>query len=140
MRLQEVREKHGIKRIDFSKVHRHKEDLEEYGTDILICPYCKERIEYWSEDIDDIIRGVEYSCPKCGKWFYAEAEISLNTTCTPMEDAVINRRGSIEGIYQHMDECDEKGFDFSKSIYETVEWNVYIHFARPLFENMGDDK
>lgn len=140
MRLQEVREKHGIKRIDFSKIKRDEEAEEEYGSDKLICPYCKKEIEYNGEEINDIINGESYQCPFCDKWFYAEGEISLNTTCTPMEDAVINHRNHIEGTYKHMDECDEKGLDFSKNIYRTVEWDVYREFARPLFENMEDDK
>ena len=140
MRLQEVREKHGIKRIDFSKVKRHEEDMEECGSDKLICPYCKKEIEYDGEEIQDILNGESYQCPFCDKWFYAEAEISLNTTCTPMEDAVINHRRHIEGSYRHMDECDEKGLDFSENIYRTVEWDVYREFARPLFENMEDEE
>lgn len=139
MRLQEVREKHGIKRIDFSKVHRSKEDLDEYGTDRLICPYCKEEIEYEAEEIQDILKGEPYQCPECEKWFYAEAEMSLLTTCTPMEDKVIDQRQNIEGTYEHMDKCDAAGCDFSESIYKTVEWSVFTKYARPLFENMEKD-
>lgn len=136
MRLQEVIEKHGIKRIDFSKIKRDGEAEEEYGSDNLICPYCKKVFEYDSEEIQDILNGEPYQCPDCYKWFYVEAEMSLETTCTPMEDAVMRHRRHIEETYAHMDECDKRGLDFSKNVYQTVEWSVYREFAEPLFENM----
>ncbi len=139
MKLEEVRKKHKIKRIDFAKVHRNEEDLEEYGSDKLICPYCKEEIEYEAEEIQDILKGEPYQCPECEKWFYAEAEMSLETTCTPIEDKVIDERLHIERTYEHMDKCDAAGLDFSESIYETVEWSVFTEYARPLFENMEKD-
>ena len=64
MNLAEFQKLHGIKRIDFDKLHRT--DIEEQDdTDRLICPYCGEVIEYEAEDIDDILGGTPMQCPEC---------------------------------------------------------------------------
>ena len=85
MNLKQFREKFGIKRIDFSKIR--KTDLEEqYESDRLRCPYCETVIELYTEDYDDVLKGTSIQCPECEKWFYATGEVSIETTCTPMED------------------------------------------------------
>ena len=138
MNLSEYQKRFGIKRIDFSKVH--ETDIEEeYGDDILICPYCHEKIEYESEDTDTIIRGTKWQCPNCEKWFYVDAEVTVNTTCVPIEDAVIDHRRYIEASYEHIDLCEERGMIFPDHRYGFVEWTTYEDWARPLFENMEKD-
>ena len=133
--LQEFQKLHGIKRINFDKVH--PTDLEEQlGSDNLICPYCENKIEYDAEQIEDILHGTSYQCPYCEKWFYAEGEMEINTWCKPMEDAVIDNRRYIEQMYAHMDMCSEKGLLFPENRYGNVEWEKYYEYAMPLFENM----
>lgn len=135
MTLSEYRQRYGIKRIDFSKLKR-SEIEEQYGSDKLICPYCMNPIEYEGEEIDDIISGEPYQCPKCEMWFYAEGELSLETTCIPMENAVIDRRKHIEDSYAHLDKCEAGGVDFKENRFGNIEWNTYASFARPLLENL----
>ena len=137
MNLSEFQKKYGIKRIDFGKV-KPSEHETEYDTDRLICPYCGEVIEYGDEEIDDILRGESYQCPECEKRFYASGEVSIDTTCTPMEDAVLENQNHIEGMYHYMDECDKKGCQWDGR-YGVVEWETYKEFAEPLFENMRID-
>ena len=134
MNLSQFREKHCIKRIDFSKVKRSGLE-DQCETDALRCPYCKALIELCTDDYDEVLRGSSMQCPTCDKWFYATAEISIETTCIPISDAVIDNKRHIETTYQYMDECDEKGVDFSGKKYGIVEWEIYKEFARPLFEN-----
>ncbi len=134
MTLKEFMEYFSIKRIDFDKV-QPTQLSEEYGTDDLICPYCHESIQYEAEDIDDILGGTPYQCPECGKWFYAEGEMSISTTSTPIEDIVLNRKSYIQSAYNHMDECDKKGVRFSYRPYGNCEWTTYKNYAEPLFEN-----
>lgn len=138
MNLSEFQKKYGIKRIDFSKVKPSGCETE-YDTDKLVCPYCGEKINYESEEIDDILKGESYQCPQCEKWFYASGEISVDTTCTPMEDAVLEHQYHIEGTYQHMDECDKIGCEWDNP-HGVVEWETYKKFAEPLFKNMRIDK
>lgn len=139
MNLAEYQKRFGIKRIDFSKVHRTNLE-EQYGEDDLICPYCQTRIEYEAEYTDDVIRGTAWRCPECNKWFYVDAEVTVNTTCYPMEDAAIDHRRYIEHSYEHIDECEKKGMDFPEKQYGFVEWKTYCRWAKPLFENAEQDK
>lgn len=139
MNLAEYQKRFGIRRIDFSKVHRTNIE-EQYGNGDLICPYCQERIEYESEETDTIIRGTAWQCPECGKWFYVDAEVTVNTTCYPMEDAVINNRRYIERSYEHIDECEKKGMIFPERQYGFIEWEMYYEWAKPLFENARQHK
>ena len=137
MNLAEYQGRFGIKRIDFEKVHRT--DLDEtYANDKLICPYCGCEIEYEAEDTDTVIRGTSWQCPDCDKWFYVDAEVTVNTTCTPMEDAVIDHRLYIERNYDHIDECEKRGMNFPEKQYGFIEWETYYNWARPLFENQQE--
>lgn len=104
MNLSEFQKKHGIKRIDFSKV-KPSEHETEYDTDKLVCPYCGEKIQYESEETDSILQGTPYQCPECEKWFYAEGEVRIDTTCTPIEDKVLDSHTMycIEQSYEYMD-------------------------------------
>ena len=138
MNLAEFQKKFGIRRIDFDRVHRTDLD-EEYGDDKLVCPYCGEEIEYESEDIDDVLHGTSWMRPACEKWFYAEGEATINVTCTPMEDAVIDNRRHIESTYRYIDECEKRGMNFPDNLYGNAEWEVYNKFAQPLFENMKQE-
>lgn len=101
MNLKEFQKKYHIRRIDFEKVEPSGFE-EEYASDKLICPYCKSSIDYDCEDANDILSGTPFLCPECEKWFYASGEVSIDTTCTPIEDKVIERRNHIESDYgQH---------------------------------------
>jgi len=137
MNLSEFQKKYGIKRIDFNKVKPSGHETE-YGTDRLICPYCGSDIEYEAEETDSILCGEPYQCPECEKWFYASGEVSIDTTCTPIEDKVLDRftREYIQDTYKHMDECAKLGCQWDVPPYGVVEWEVYKDYAEPLFENM----
>lgn len=136
MDLQEFQKKYGIKRINFDEVKSSGYDVE-YGTDELICPYCGEEIYFEYTEVDDILNGSPYQCPGCEKWFYASGEVSIHTTCTPIEDKVLDgfTRSCITGTYKHMDECAKCGcqWDSPKGV---VEYETYKQYAEPLFENM----
>ena len=134
MNLAEYQRKYGIKRIDFADIEPSGLD-EQYADDKLICPYCGSEIEYESEDTDIILRGTEWQCVECEKWFYVDADVTVNTTCTPMEDAVRYNRRYIEDAYRHIDECEKKGMEFPDRRYGFVEWETYQKWAKPLFEN-----
>lgn len=134
MNLSEFQKKYGIKRIDFSKIKPSAHETE-YDTDKLVCPYCGEKIQYEGEEIDDILKGESYKCPECEKWFYVEGEISIDTYCEPLEDAVLKRKRYIEDIYNYMDKCDRNGCEWEER-YGNVEWETYKKYAEPLFENM----
>lgn len=134
MNLAEYQKKFGIKRIDFDKVHRTNLE-EQYADDELICPYCESKIQYEAEDTGEVIRGTAWECPNCGKWFYVDAEVAINTTSYPMEDAVINNRRYIERSYEHIDECEAHGMDFPEKSIGFVEWEIYQQWAKPLFKN-----
>lgn len=136
MNLKEFHKKYHIRRIDFDKVEPSGFE-EEYASDKLICPYCKSSIDYDCEDANDILSGTPFLCPKCEKWFYASGEVSIDTTCTPIEDKVIERRNHIESDYQYMDGCDEKGCEWGNP-RGVVEYETYKEYAEPLFENMED--
>ena len=45
MKLKEFQEKYHIRRIDFNQIKPTENDVE-YGSDKLICPYCKAENEY----------------------------------------------------------------------------------------------
>lgn len=132
--LKQYQEINGIKRINFNEVEP-SEFEEEYASDEMICPYCKKTVPYEAEETDNIIRGTAYQCPYCNEWFYVSAEITVETTCTPMETAVLDHKRHIEGMYDHMDKCAEHGLLFPPTKYGNVEWETYYEFARPLFEN-----
>lgn len=134
MNLAEYQDLFGIKRIDFNKVHRTNLN-EQYADDEIICPYCESKIWYEAEDTDEIIRGITWECPDCGKWFYVDAEVTVNTTSYPMEDAVIDNRRYIERSYEHIDECEAHNMEFPKKTYGFVEWETYQKWAKPLFKN-----
>lgn len=135
MNLEQFHEKFGIKRIDFSKVR--KTGLEtQYGSDNLICPYCEKTFEYDAEEIDDILGGESYQCPFCEKWFYAKGEASIDTWCTPMEEAVIEHQRHIQQTYDHIDDCLDHGLRFDDNRCGNVEWEVYAEYARPYFKNL----
>ena len=88
MKLKEFQEKYHIRRIDFNQIKPTENDVE-YGSDKLICPYCKAVNEYEGEETEEIIKGTSIQCCDCDKWFYAEGEVTIDTTCTPIEDKVL---------------------------------------------------
>jgi len=136
--LEEFMKECGIKRIDFDAIEPTGLE-EEYGTDELICPYCGTHVQYEGEETDEIIRGTVYQCPECERHFNVEAEVSINTTCKPLEDYLLEPwvRRNIEGRYAHDDECDSKGMDWdADKKYSYIEWQTYKEYAEPLFENM----
>ena len=132
----------GIKRINFDEIEPSECD-EQYADDKLICPYCETEIEYLGEETDTILKGVTYQCPDCEKWFRVEAEVTISTTCTPLENHLLEPwiRREIEATYKHDDECNEKGliWDVNKK-YSYVEWKTYKEYAEPLFENQKIDE
>ena len=136
--LKEYQAAHGIKRIDFDRIKPTGLD-DCYAEDKLTCPYCSSDIYYESEDIQDLLKGTSYECPECGKYFRVEAETTVCSYCTPMEDYVLEDwvRRSIEAAYKHNAECDAKGmqWDLSKR-YGVVEWEIYKDYAEPIFHNM----
>ena len=136
MKLKEFQEKYHIRRIDFNQIKPTENDVE-YGSDKLICPYCKAVNEYEAEETEEIIKGTPIQCCDCDKWFYAEGEVTIDTTCTPIEDKVLEPwvKRNIEQNYEHMDTCDEKGCEWD-SPFGVVEYETYKQYAEPLFENM----
>ena len=140
MKLKEFQEKYHIRRIDFNQIKPTENDVE-YGSDKLICPYCKAVNEYEAEETEEIIKGTPIQCCDCDKWFYAEGEVTIDTTCTPIEDKVLEPwvKRNIEQSYEHMDTCDEKGCEWD-SPFGVVEYETYKQYAEPLFKNMEIDK
>ena len=140
MKLKEFQEKYHIRRIDFSKVKPTDNDIE-YGSDKLICPYCKAVNEYEGDETEEIIKGTSIQCCDCDKWFYAEGEVTIDTTCTPIENKVLEPwvKRNIEQSYEHMDTCDEKGCEWD-SPFGVIEYETYKQYAEPLFKNMEIDK
>lgn len=136
MRLKEFQRKYHIKRIDFSKIIPSEYD-KEYSSDRLICPYCGAKNEYEAEETDEILKGTPWQCCECEKWFYAEEEVSIDTTCTPIENKVLEpfTRQYIENNYKYMDKCDKGGCQWNDSI-GVVEYKTYKTYAEPFFENM----
>lgn len=138
MNLKEMKERYHIHRIDFNKVK--PVDIEEvYSEDKLLCPYCGRYTEYSAEDVDEILRGYPFECVECGKHFFAEGEMRLDITCTPIENKVLERftRKNIELAYEHMDECEKAGLEWS-SPYGVVEYETFKRFGEPLYSNMED--
>lgn len=135
--LTEFQKKWGIKRIDFGDIE--PTDLEEqYAEDKFVCPYCGTEMEYESEETEQVLKGMTVECIDCGKNFRVEAEITVNTTCTPLEDYVLQGwvHRNIEGMYQHDDECNEKGLQWDLgNRYGVVEWEVWKEYAEPLIHN-----
>lgn len=140
MKLKEFQEKYHIRRIDFNQIKPTANDVE-YGSDKLICPYCKAVNEYEAEETEEIIKGIPIQCCDCDKWFYADGEVTIDTTCTPIEDKVLEPwvKRNIEQSYEHMDTCDEKGCEWD-SPFGVVEYETYKKYAEPLFKNMEIDK
>lgn len=136
LNLKKFQRKYGIRRIDFSKVHEVEEE-ETYGSDKLICPYCGAENEYEAEQTDEILQGTPWQCYECEKWFYAEGEMAIDTTCTPIENKVLERftRKHIESAYLHMDKCADSDRTWDKP-HATVEWEIYKNYAEPIFANM----
>lgn len=134
MTLTEFRKLYGIKRIDFDKIEPTGLDTQ-YDSDRLVCPYCEAKIDYDSEEIDSILKGEPYRCPACEKWFYAEGEISVDTSCYPMADKVLEHKRYIVSIYDHLDKCEKVGVDFDTNRYGNVEWETYYKYAKSLLEN-----
>lgn len=141
MNLKQFQEKYHIRRIDFDKV-KPSGKATQYGTDELICPYCDQHDFCELEDWEDYLNGTPYQCNNCGKYFYVNAELSINTTCVPVEEIVLAplTRKEIENRYEHMDICDKKGCEWDKP-QGVVEYETYKQYAEPLFENMkvGDE-
>lgn len=135
MRLKQLQERYGIRRIDFNKVKLTGKE-EQYASDAMVCPYCGHCNEYEGEETDEILKGTPYQCGECEKWFFAQGEIVINTTCTPIEDKVLEpfTRRCIEDNYAHMDRCDMCGCEWDNP-FGLVEWETYQKYARPLFEN-----
>ena len=96
---------------------------------------------YEGEETEEIIKGTSIQCCNCDKWFYAEGEVTIDTTCTPIEDKVLEPwvKRNIEQSYEHMDICDEKGCEWD-SPFGVVEYETYKQYAEPLFKNMEIDK
>ena len=140
MKLKEFQEKYHIRRIDFNQIKPTENDVE-YGSDKLICPYCKAVNEYEADETEEIINGTPIQCCDCDKWFYAEGEVTIDTTCTPIEDKLLEPwvKRNIEQSYEHMDTCDEKGCEWD-SPFGVVEYETYKQYAEPLFKNMEIDK
>ena len=140
VKLKEFQEKYHIRRIDFNKIKPTENDVE-YGSDKLICPYCKAVNEYEGEETEEIIKGTSIQCCDCDKWFYAEGEVTIDTTCTPIENKVLEPwvKRNIEQSYEHMDTCDEKGCEWD-SPFGVIEYETYKQYAEPLFKNMEIDK
>lgn len=138
MKLPEFQKKYGIKRIDFGKVHKG-EGTEETGSDEIVCPYCGSSWGIEAEDIDECLKGMTVQCGFCDKNFRVEGEVTISTTCIPMEDAVLENRKYIESSYKHMDECAKAGCEWNNA-FGVVEWEVYKNYARPLFENMEGEE
>ena len=140
MKLKEFQEKYHIRRIDFNQIKPTENDVE-YGSDKLICPYCKAVNEYEGEETEEIIKGTSIQCCDCDKWFYAEGEVTIDTTCTPIEDKVLEPwvKRNIEQSYEHMDTCDEKGCECDFP-FGAIEYETYKQYAEPLFKNMEIDK
>ncbi len=138
MNLSEYQLINGIRRINFDELKPTGID-ESIAENILVCPYCNESIEYDKYEEDDIVNGTEYQCPCCNKWFYAEGEVSITTTCRPIEDKIIFSRKYIEAMYRNMDTDDALGRDFSENNFSNKELYVYQHYAKPLFENESID-
>lgn len=139
MNLAEYQQRFKIRRIDFNKVRRTEID-ETYADDKMVCPYCGCEIEYEAEDTGEVIKGMTYQCPECDKWFRAEGEVTVNVTCAPMEDAVINNRYNIERSYEHINECEKRGMEFPDRQSGFVEWETYYEWAKPLFENQEGEE
>lgn len=140
MKLKELQEKYHIRRIDFNQI-KPADYVVKYASDILICPYCNAENEYEAEEIDEILRGTPVRCCECDKWFYAEGMVTVDTECTPIEAKVLEGwvRRNIEEGYKHMDICAEGGCEWG-SPFGVVEYELYKHYAEPLFENMEIDK
>lgn len=136
MTLKEYQDKYGIKRIDFNKMKKSGLELR-YASGKMICPYCETEMGIDCEEYDDVISGSAFQCPECEKWFYVTGEYSIDTTCWPMEDAVLYDRKHIERSYEHVDECEKAGMEFEEGRYGNVEWEMYMSYAKPLFENEG---
>lgn len=140
--LKDFMDKHGIKRIDFDAIEMSDAE-EEFATDKLVCPYCGCEMELMGEEYDDVLKGTAYQCEDCEKWFYVEAEMSINTTCKPMEDYLLEPwvKRNIQGRYDHDDQCNEKGMIWDlDNKFQYIEWQTYKEYAEPLFENMKIDK
>ena len=135
MKLKEFQEKHGIKRIDFEKVMPVEYD-EQHSSDNLICPYCGSENELEGEYLEKVLNGTPFQCGNCDKWFYAEGEMTIESTCTPMENKVLEPyiKRNIMRSYKYMDECDRLGCEWDRP-YGVVEYETYREYARPLFEN-----
>lgn len=135
MNLKEMQKKFHIKRINFDKI-KPSGCKKSYGTNQLVCPYCSAINEYEYEDESSLLEGTNWQCCSCGKWFYADGEISMETTCTPIEDKILepNTQICIKLGYQHMDECEKAGTHWD-SPFGTVEYLTYKQYAEPLFEN-----
>lgn len=135
MKLKEFQEKHGIKRIDFEKVMPAEYD-EQHSSDNLICPYCGSENELEGEYLEKVLNGTPFQCGNCDKWFYAEGEMTIESTCTPMENKVLEPyiKRNIMRSYKYMDECDRLGCEWDRP-YGVVEYETYREYARPLFEN-----
>ena len=135
--LAEYQKKFGIKRIDFGDIVPTELD-EEYAEYKFICPYCHTEMEFEGEDTDQVLGGMTVECIECGKNFRVEAEVTINTTCTPLEDFVLQgwTRRHIESMYQHNDECDRLGMQWDlDNRYGVVEWEVWKEYAEPLIHN-----
>lgn len=138
LNLKQFQEKFGIKRIDFSEIK--KTGLERrYGTDELICPYCGTKNALESEHYDDVLHGTAWQCWNCDKYFYVTADVSIDTYCEPLEDAIKDTwiEREIRNTYDHCDKCEEAGLKYPENNpYGFVEWHTFKDYAEPLFSNM----
>lgn len=137
MKLRDYQKKYGISRIDFSKV-KPVDKEKTYSTNEMICPYCGGTSDLADIDIDSITQGMPVYCGWCEKNFYVEAELSLNTICSPIENEILERKDSIMANYRHLDVCDAHNVDFDEKIKRgNIEWDIYHEFTKPLLENAG---
>lgn len=137
MKLIDFQKKFHIRRINFADVSPAPDNVSEtYASDKLICPYCGAEIEFEAEDTDEILGGTPWQCIECGKYFYAQGEVSIDTTCTPMEDKVLENQKYIESMYDHMDRCAQKDTEFDDNPHGVLEYEMYKDYAEPLFANM----
>lgn len=139
MNLKQWQEKFGVKRIDFAMVKPSGLDYQ-CGTDAMVCPYCNAEFEYESEETESILRGEAYQCPECNKWFYVDADVTIDTYCYPMEETILQHKRYIQDTYDYVDKCEALGTDWPDTRYGLVEWSVYDEYARPYFENQEEDQ
>lgn len=136
--LKEFQERFGIKRIDVDKI-KPTGLCTKIDSDKLICPYCGTKNELDTEHYDDVLGGTTWQCHECEKYFYASGDVSIDTYCQPLEDAICGTLigSAIKSNYDYCDKCEAGGVRWPEyNPYGIVEWEVYKKYVEPLLENM----